>query len=120
MCTAGVLLLKCVLVSVREHIGADQFVIHPAEHVLHHRHKRDGQKEAEDAAETITHHGDLLHIFTHIRLSVTLLSGAEGSTSDLVPPGYQAGRWVLPEERESLPQSRLMRKLRERLLFPAG
>ena len=77
-------------------------------------------EEAEDAAETITHHGDLLHIFTHIRLSVTLLSGADSSASDLVPPGYQAGRWVLPEERESLPQSRLMRKLRERLLFPAG
>ena len=77
-------------------------------------------EEVEDAAEPLTHHGDLLHIFTHIRLSVTLCSATEDPTEPPIPVGYQTGRWVMPEERETLPQSRLMRKLRERLLLPTG
>lgn len=75
---------------------------------------------AEDATAPLTHHGDLLHIFTHIRLSVTLCSTTEASAEPPIPVGYQTGRWVLPEERETLPQSRLMRKLRERLLLRLG
>ena len=76
--------------------------------------------EAQAAAEPLAHHGDLLHIFTHIRLTVTLCSATEDATEPPIPDGYQTGRWVLLEERESLPQSRLMRKLRERLLLPTG
>ena len=75
---------------------------------------------AEDVSDSLTHHGDLLHIFTHIRLSVTLCSAIEDPVEPPIPVGYQTGRWVLPDERESLPQSRLMRKLRERLLLPLG
>jgi A/G-specific adenine glycosylase len=77
-------------------------------------------EEAEEVAAPLIHHGDILHIFTHIRLSVTLCSATQDPAEPPIPVGYQAGRWVLPEERESLPQSRLMRKLRERLPLPRG
>jgi A/G-specific adenine glycosylase len=75
--------------------------------------------EAQAAAEPLSHHGDLLHIFTHIRLSVTLCSAIEDHAEPPIPFGYQTGRWVRPDARETLPQSRLMRKLRERLLLPS-
>lgn len=67
----------------------------------------------------LSQHGELLHIFTHIRLSVTVLSASAAVEFPPVPAGYQVGRWVLPDERESLPQSTLMRKLRERLASAA-
>lgn len=70
---------------------------------------------ADDVSASLTHHGDLLHIFTHIRLSVTLCSAIEDPAEPPIPAGYQAGRWVDPGARESLPQSTLMRKLRDRL-----
>lgn len=63
----------------------------------------------------LSRHGELLHIFTHIRLSVTVLSASAAVESPPIPAGYQVGRWVFPDERESLPQSTLMRKLRAKL-----
>ena len=67
------------------------------------------------AALPLTDHGIVLHLFTHIRLSVLLRSGFTHDAVGPLPPGYAEGRWVTERDREQLPQSTLMRKLRSRL-----